>query len=71
MPKRVPVNSVFVVRDGKQVSPTIGEPFNFTDEELTDIERLMPEAISTDATVDLSASDKPAKKAAATEEEKL
>lgn len=42
---RVPVETIMVVRDGKQISPKIGEPFNFTAEELADIKRINPDAI--------------------------
>lgn len=37
MPKRIPVETVVVVRDGKRVSPPIGQPFNFTTEEIEQI----------------------------------
>ena len=45
MPKRVPVKSVVVVRDGKQVRPEMGKAFDFTTEELDDINRLSPNSI--------------------------
>lgn len=45
MPKRVPVNTVIVKRDGKSFAPPIGKPFDFTQSELDDINRLMPNAV--------------------------
>ena len=61
MPMRAPKQSVRVLRDGKTIEPPIGEPFEFTDEEVADIMAANPEAISTEAVVDLKASDGAAK----------
>lgn len=55
MPTRVPMQSVCVERDGKRVDPTIGEPFNFTEEELAHIEAVNPDALS--STITVSAED--------------
>ena len=66
MPKRIPVQTVRVYRDGKQVTPKIGEPFDFNDAELKDITRMNPNAVTKIGQVDLSdeddiAPEKPAK----------
>lgn len=37
MPKRIPVKSIVLNRDGKQIRPAIGKEFDFTTEELADI----------------------------------
>ncbi len=37
MPKRVPVETVILHRDGKQFAPEIGKVFDFTEQELADI----------------------------------
>lgn len=52
MPNRVPLQSVVVQRDGQAVTPPIGAVFNFTAEEVADIERSNPAAISEKASVD-------------------
>ena len=57
MPKRTPKQTVVVMRDGKSVTPPIGEPFEFTKEEVEQIEAMNPDAISTEATVDLTQAD--------------
>jgi hypothetical protein len=46
MPERLVKQPVNVVRDGKLTEPTIGKPFDFTDAELKDIEKLNPTAIA-------------------------
>lgn len=46
MPKRVPAQTITVVRNGKLKNPTIGEPFEFTAEEIEQVERLNPSAFS-------------------------
>ena len=51
MPIRVPLQSVPVVRDGKRVEPKIGEPFEFTDDEVQHIEAANPDALSDQITV--------------------
>ncbi len=45
MPIRLVKTPVLVVRDGKQVSPEIGKPFEFTAAEVTEINTLNPSAI--------------------------
>lgn len=54
---RVPLQNITVSRDGKSVSLDIGKPFEFTAEEIEQIERANPDAISTQATVDTSTLD--------------
>lgn len=46
MPKRVPAQTITVVRSGKLVNPKIGEPFEFTADEIAQIERLNAAALS-------------------------
>lgn len=57
MKTRVPKQSVNVVRNGKLVQPEIGQPFDFEDQEVEDIERMNPDALSSEATVDLTKED--------------
>lgn len=45
MPKRVPVNTIILKRDGKNFVPPIGKPFDFTQDELNDITAVMPNAV--------------------------
>lgn len=40
MPKKVPLVSIGVARDGKTVYPPIGKPFDFTKEEVADMDKL-------------------------------
>lgn len=40
MPKKIPLVSVRVSRDGVSVTPPIGAVFDFTKEELADLEKL-------------------------------
>lgn len=40
MPKKVPLISIGVAREGKTVFPPIGQPFDFTKEEVADMEAL-------------------------------
>lgn len=42
---RIPVQTITVGRDGKNVIPTIGQPFDFTDEEIKQIEASNPAAV--------------------------
>jgi hypothetical protein len=78
MPKRVPLETITLQRtkDGKptgdasnplmSVSPKIGDPFEFTAAEIEHIEKVRPEALSSEIKVDLKADDaKPAPKPAA------
>lgn len=46
MPKRVPVQGIVIHRDGKNIKPPIGKAFDFTAEELADIMRVNPNAVS-------------------------
>lgn len=52
---RVPLQSVVVHRDGKAVVPQIGQVFEFTADEVAEIERMNPDALTAHAVVDLSA----------------
>lgn len=45
MPKRIVRAPVLVNRDGKSFTPRIGEPFDFTDAELKEINALQPKAV--------------------------
>jgi hypothetical protein len=38
MPKLVPMTGTVVIRDGRRVRPVIGKAFNFTKEEIADLE---------------------------------
>ncbi|WP_438861427.1 DUF7443 domain-containing protein, partial [Lactococcus petauri] len=40
--KRTPLQSIVVVRDGKSMSPPIGAPFDFSAEEVEQIEAMSP-----------------------------
>ncbi len=51
--KRTPLQSIVLQRDGKSYVPTIGEVFEFTKEEAADIERVNPDAFSSQATVNV------------------
>jgi hypothetical protein len=51
---RVPTQSVLVIRDGQRVYPEIGKPFEFTADEVKQLERGAPEALSTLAMVDVT-----------------
>ncbi len=52
---RTPMQSVVVSRDGQSVVPTIGVPFEFTADEITQIESMNPGAIS--KKIELDAND--------------
>lgn len=45
MPKRIVKTPVQVFRDGAWVEPKVGEPFDFTDKELADINSVNADAI--------------------------
>jgi hypothetical protein len=45
MPKRIPLQTVVLWRDGEQVVPPLNRAFDFTKEELDTIEKLNPAAI--------------------------
>ena len=70
MPKRIPLKTVIVHRDGKSVAAPIGKPFDFTEAELADIARHNPSAVKR---VEIAASDedyvKPAAKTEGGEKE--
>ena len=51
MPIRVPMQSVAVVRDKARVDPKIGEPFEFTQDEIDHINAVNPDALSNLVTV--------------------
>lgn len=57
MKVRVPLQTVVVMRDKVSVTPPIGQPFEFEDGEVADIERMNPDALGKEATVDVSAAD--------------
>lgn len=63
MTKRIPVQTITVVREGKNFIPPIGKPFDFTDEEMADIEKLNPAAVR--EAVNEDPADPPAEKKAA------
>ena len=61
--KRTPLQSIVVIRDGKSHIPAIDEVFEFTKEEVADIERVNPDAFSEQATVSVDdVNDKAVKK---------
>ena len=45
MAKRIVLETVKVIRDGKAVVPAIGQPFDFTSAELEQINALRPQAV--------------------------
>lgn len=45
MPKRIPHHSVVVHRDGKNIRPPLGQPFEFTQEEVDQIHGFNPAAL--------------------------
>lgn len=49
--KRTVLQSVVVKKDGRSFVPPIGQVYEFTSEELADIERLNPDALSDRADV--------------------
>lgn len=51
--KRTPVQSIVLYRDGKTFIPPVDKVFEFTAEEVADIERVNPGAFSTQATVNV------------------
>lgn len=46
MPKKIINESITVVRDGKRVSPKIGEPFDLTADEIKQLDAIRPQAYS-------------------------
>lgn len=61
MPKRIPVQTIILHREGKRVVPEIGKSFNFTVDELADINAVNPKAIrhiiNEESQVDAAAAD--------------
>lgn len=49
MPKRTPSHSIVVMRDGKRVRATPNQPFDFTKEEIEELEESDPLALVSDA----------------------
>lgn len=45
MPKRIVKTSIQVQREGQLVFPPVGEVFDFTNEEVTEINKLAPKAL--------------------------
>lgn len=45
MPVRIPHHTVVIHRDGKNIRPPIGKPFNFTSDEIEEITGLHPRAL--------------------------
>lgn len=45
MPKRIPVQTIVMHRDGKRVIPPIGQAFDFTVDELEQIIKTNPKAV--------------------------
>lgn len=45
MPTRLVKKPILVVRDGKQVSPEVGKPYDLTASEVDEINKLNPSAI--------------------------
>ncbi len=56
--KRVPLQSITVVRDKKSFVPPIGEAFDFTDDEVAQIEAMNPDAIGEVASVNVAKVEK-------------
>lgn len=56
MTTRLVNEGVLVVRNGKRVQPTIGKAFKFTADEINQIERVRPQAISRIETVQVDES---------------
>lgn len=46
MAQRIINESILVVRNGKRVAPAIGKAFDLTEQEIADLERIRPQAIS-------------------------
>lgn len=59
--KRVPLQSITVVRDKKAFTPPIGEPFDFTNEEVEQVMAMNPDAISEVAEVNVAKAEKASK----------
>ncbi len=59
--KRVPLQSITLIRDKKVLMPPIGEAFDFTDDEVAQIEKMNPDAIGEVASVNVAKTEKAAK----------
>lgn len=46
MPKRIVAQTVVIVRDGQRITPEVGKPFDFSADELKQIEAINPDAIA-------------------------
>lgn len=62
MPKRVPLQSVVVKRDGASTIPMIGQPFEFTEQEVAEIEATNPDALTAEVVVDMAKEEKKSSK---------
>jgi len=58
MPIRVPLQSVVVHRNKQAVVPPLDKPFDFTEDEIVQIEAVNPTALSDVVTVPVSELDK-------------
>lgn len=56
--KRVPLQSITLIRDKKVLNPPIGEAFDFTDDEVAQIEKMNPDAIGEVASVNVAKAEK-------------
>ena len=69
MPKKVPLISVTVFRDSKPVALPVGKPFDFTEDEVAEIDAMVPgslrDPIVEVAAASVSADPAPAAKPAA------
>jgi hypothetical protein len=59
--KRVPLQSITLIRDKKVLMPPIGEAFDFTDDEVAQIEKMNPDAIGEVASVNVAKAEKASK----------
>lgn len=67
MAQRFVLQSITVVRDGKRTSPEIGKAFEFTAEEIKQIDKVMPTAyrkLVDESAADTDKTEKPAGKPA-------
>ena len=58
MPKRVAVQTIRVLRGKEVVSAPLGEPFDFTDQEIADVEAVNPDAFRMPVNEDVPAQEK-------------
>ncbi len=59
--KRVPLQSITVVRDKTPVVPPIGQPFDFTEDEIDQITKMNPDAIGEVASINVAEAEKVSK----------